>query len=1147
MLLNLRGEHIAKQKGQKKYWCNLQAASKALAIAELAEQCQQTVLVICDNSQQAYDLEQQVQFFNPNLPLLHFPDWEILPYDKFSPHHDLVSDRLRCLYQLSQSPRAVLFVPMNTLMQRISPVEFIQKNSLQIATGDNLRIEQLRRQLESANYLCVSTVYEHGEFAVRGSIIDVFPMGSELPYRIELFDVEVEKIRTFSPESQLTVETIEKIDILPAHEFPLDAQSLQVFEENWYQTFPNTSLKETHFYQDLQRFIVFSGIEYYLPLFFQQTASLLDHLADDALIVSTANIEVNCRQHWQDIDQRYQQYRGDRLHPLLAPEQVFFAENQLFEQIKRFPRIILSEQIADDPGKGFYDFATLAPTLLPVDAHATKPYQTIEKHLETANSILFCADSLGRREALLAIFRQLGVDITQVDSWQDYLDEKPKLAITVAYLSQGLNLGDVELITEAQLFGQRVQQHRRRKPSQQQDPDTLIKSLTELKIGDAVVHIDHGIGRYTGLTLIDIDNNPQEFLSLRYADDALLYVPVTSLHLISRYSGSDTDNAPLHKLGSENWQKAKRKASEQIHDVAAELLDIYARRAAQKGFVHTVWSDAYQQFAANFPFEETADQALAINKVLEDMASSRPMDRLICGDVGFGKTEVAMRAAFTAVFNQKQVAVLVPTTLLAQQHYESFVDRFANTPVTIEVLSRFRTAKEQKDVIQRLADGKVDILIGTHKLLQGDVKFSHLGLVIIDEEHRFGVKQKEALKALRTEVDILALTATPIPRTLNMSMAGMRDLSVIATPPARRLSIKTFVRAKEDNLIKEAILRELLRGGQVYYLYNEVKTIENAKRDLEELLPEARIGIGHGQMRERELERVMSDFYHKRFNVLLCSTIIETGIDVPNANTIIIERADMFGLAQLHQLRGRVGRSHHQAYAYLLTPAHKKISKDAEKRLEAITEASDLGAGFTLATHDLEIRGAGELLGDEQSGQIQTLGFSLYMEMLDRAVKAIQRGEQPNLAEPLQKGVEINLQIPALIPNDYLPDVQTRLTLYKDIANCQNTDELDECQVRMINRFGLLPPQTKNLFALTAMKLRIEPLGIVRIEVGSGGGKVEFSSKPNIDPMRLVKLVQTSPQIYRLEGSNMLRFKQSSETVEQRLQLVDDILNALTG
>lgn len=1147
MLFKLSSDSIPQQAGQRKTWTNLQGASKALAIADLMAQHAKPLLVICESSQQAFELEAQLRFFNPQLNILHFPDWEILPYDKFSPHHDIVSARLRCLYQLQNKQNFVLFIPINTLMQRLSPVDFVAAHTLQVQVGDELNLNQLRQMLEKANYHCVANVYEHGEFAVRGGIIDIFPMGSELPYRIELFDVEVEQIKTFDPETQLSLDKAKGIDILPAHEFLLDAQSLQLFEDNWYKVLPQLSLKDCYFYQDLKKHIAFPGIEFYLPLFFENTASLLDYLPENTLLLSDENCERRAQAHWQEINHRYEQYRGDIRHPLLPPQQVFLTEEQLFTQLKLFPRIIFQQQAVDQVNRGYIDFNTQTPSDLAIQAHAREPYAAIKAHLEQQNSpVLFCADSLGRREALLAIFKQLELEVVELDSWQAFLELKPALAVTVSYQTQGLKIDKLEMVSESQLFGQRVQQHRRRK-QHQQDPDTLIKSLTELKIGDAVVHIDHGIGRYQGLQLIELGQQEQEFLQLQYADEALLYVPVTSLHLISRYSGSDSSNAPLHRLGNEQWQKAKAKAKEQIHDVAAELLDIYAQRAAKKGYSYQTFSDAYQQFSANFPFEETADQLHAINQVLEDMASSRPMDRLVCGDVGFGKTEVAMRAAFTAAFNGKQVAVLVPTTLLAQQHYESFVDRFAGTPMQIRALSRFQSAKEQKETIAALAEGKVDIVIGTHKLIQKDIQFKDLGLVIIDEEHRFGVKQKDNLKALRAEVDILALTATPIPRTLNMSMSGLRDLSVIATPPARRLSIKTFVRQKEDGLIKEAILRELLRGGQVYYLHNEVSTIENVKEDLQALLPEARIGIGHGQMRERELERVMTDFYHKRYNILLCTTIIETGIDIPSANTIIIERADKFGLAQLHQLRGRVGRSHQQAYAYLLTPPHKKVSKDAEKRLLAITEASDLGAGFMLATHDLEIRGAGELLGDEQSGQIQTLGFSLYMDLLDRAVKAIQRGENIQLATDSEKSCEINLNIPAIIPEDYIADVQTRLTLYKQIANCEDLAQLDEAKVHLIDRFGLLPEPTKNLFAITALKIQIADVGIERIELGSAGGKITFSQQPNIDPMRLVQLVQSAPAVYQLEGANVLRFKQASETNEERIALIKQLLTSLIG
>lgn len=1144
--LMITASQMPKQAGDKKYWSNLHDAALAFAIAESASIAQKTILVICDNSQLANELEEQVHFFAPDLQLLHFPDWETLPYDRFSPHQDIVSERLRCLYQLTNQPRAVLFVPISTLMLRISPPDFVKQNSLQIKLGDEVHISELRRQLEAANYQCVNTVYEHGEFAIRGSIIDLFPMGSDSPFRIELFDIEVEQIKTFNPENQLTISIIDAIDILPAREFPFDVHSINTFKDNWYNQFEGISLKETHFHADLEQHISFAGIEYYLPLFFNHTACLLDHIPDNSLVFTTENIEANCRQYWHEIQQRFEQYRVDKKHPLLPPHAVFMQENELFSKLKNYPRIVLTSQAIHDEAKGFFAYNTYKRTDLTINAHSPEPYSLISNHLQKITTpILFCAESLGRKEALLETFKKADIAISEVKSWHDFLNTDTHIGITISPISRGMKLENIELVAESQLFGNRVQQRRRRKASKDSS-DTIVKSLTELKIGSPVVHIDHGIGRYLGLRVIEVDHQKNEFLTLKYADDAMLYVPVSSLHLISRYSGSDDEHAPLHKLGNDQWQKAKRKAAEKVCDVAAELLEIYARRAARKGFSYDAYSDAYQQFSASFPFEETVDQTQAIARVLEDMAAPRPMDRLVCGDVGFGKTEVAMRAAFTAVHNGKQVAILVPTTLLAQQHYETFTDRFAELPVNIEVISRFKTSKEQQIIINKLQQGSVDILIGTHKLLQADVKFNQLGLVIIDEEHRFGVKQKETLKSLRAEVDVLALTATPIPRTLNMSMAGMRDLSIIATPPAKRLSIKTFVRTRDNNLLKEAILRELLRGGQVYYLHNEVSTIENTARELETLIPEARVGIGHGQMRERELENVMSDFYHRRFNILVCTTIIETGIDVPSANTIIIDRADKFGLAQLHQLRGRVGRSHHQAYAYLLVP-DKKLSKDAEKRLEAIEQAADLGAGFTLATHDLEIRGAGELLGDEQSGQIQTLGFTLYMEMLDKAVKSIQKGEIFNLDEPLQKGTEVNLHFSAIIPDDYLPDVHTRLIMYKSIANCQTKDELNNLKIEMIDRFGLLPIPINNLFEVTTIKLRAEKMGIEKIDTGDTAGKLVFNSKTSIDPLNLVKLVQSQPNIFKFDGANMLRFKLASETMEQRSQLINDILNHLAA
>ncbi|OHC16527.1 MAG: transcription-repair coupling factor, partial [Pseudomonadales bacterium RIFCSPHIGHO2_01_FULL_64_12] len=887
--------------------------------------------------------------------------------------------------------------------------------------------------------------------------------------------------------------------------------------------------------------------EYYLPLFFDETDTLFDYLPSDTQVFSLPGIEQASENFWNDVRNRYEERRVDPERPLVPPAELFLPVEDCFARLKNWPRVVVSQQDVD-VGVGRERFPAQTLPDLAIQAKAQQPMAALEQFLnDFPGRVLFTAESAGRREVLLELLARLRLKPVEVDGWSAFASGKERLAITIAPLDDGLQLDEpaLALIAESPLFGQRVMQRRRRDKTRGDHGDAVIKNLTELREGAPVVHIDHGVGRYQGLVTLEIEGQAQEFLLLQYADEAKLYVPVASLHLIARYTGSDDALAPLHKLGSETWQKAKRKAAEQVRDVAAELLDIYARRAARQGYAFKDPQVDYETFAAGFPFEETPDQQAAIDAVREDLLSAKPMDRLVCGDVGFGKTEVAMRAAFIAVHGGKQVAVLVPTTLLAQQHYNSFRDRFADWPVRVEVMSRFKSAKEVQNAITELADGKIDILIGTHKLLQDDVKFSNLGLVIIDEEHRFGVRQKEQLKALRSEVDILTLTATPIPRTLNMSIAGMRDLSIIATPPARRLSVRTFVMEANNPTIKEALLRELLRGGQVYYLHNDVKTIEKCAADLQALVPEARIAIGHGQMRERDLEQVMSDFYHKRFNVLVASTIIETGIDVPSANTIIIERADKFGLAQLHQLRGRVGRSHHQAYAYLLTPPRKAMTDDAQKRLEAIANAQDLGAGFVLATHDLEIRGAGELLGEGQSGQIQAVGFTLYMEMLERAVKAIRKGEQPNLEQPLGGGPEINLRLPALIPEDYLPDVHARLILYKRIANAADEDGLKELQVEMIDRFGLLPEPTKNLVRLTLLKLQAEKLGITKIDAGPQGGRIEFSADTSVDPMVLIKLIQSQPNRYKFEGATLFKFQVPMERPEERFNTLEALLERL--
>lgn len=1130
----------------------MHGSAQALAILHGAYHTQGLSLVITADASSALRLETELAFFNQHndkpqneLTILHLADWETLPYDTISPHQDIISDRLKTLYLLPQTKRGILVVPITSLLQRLMPVDYLIGNSLMVECGQKINIDNMRRAFEKAGYHCVDTVYEHGEYAVRGALIDIYPMGSDQPYRLDLFDDEIETLRTFDPETQLTIEQVTSIQLLPAKEFPLDKIGINRFKQHWLEKF-DVDHKACSIFQDVSAGISPAGIEYYLPLFFESCSTLFDYLPDNTQIYALGNIEKSSENFWLELLRRYESRRVDNQRPILPPKEIYLAIDELFGQLKNYPRTFVDTHTLESK-QGQTNFDTKIPPSLPIRAQTENPLGAIQSFLmEYDGRVLFCADSAGRRESLLELLSRIRITPTIVDNWNTFAAGSDKIAITTAPLEQGLLIADpaIALITETQLFGERVQQTRRRKQSQD-NSDSIIKNLTELKIGSPVVHIDHGVGRYRGLETITIDDQTNEFLTLEYADETKLYVPVTNLHLISRYSGTDEELAPLHRLGNETWQKAKRKAAEQIRDTAAELLEVYARRAARKGFAFNDPKEAYLNFAASFPFEETPDQQRAIAAVIADMLSPKPMDRLVCGDVGFGKTEVAMRAAFVASHGGKQVAILAPTTLLAQQHYESLKDRFADWPITIEVLSRFKTNKEVEEVKPRIAEGKVDIVVGTHKLLSPDIKYKNLGLLIIDEEHRFGVRQKEQLKSLRAEIDILTLTATPIPRTLNMSMAGIRDLSIIATPPARRLSVKTFVRPHDENIIKEAILREILRGGQVYYLHNEVSSIEKTARELQELIPEARIVIGHGQMRERDLERVMSDFYHKRFNVMVCTTIIETGIDIPNANTIVIHRADKFGLAQLHQLRGRVGRSHHQAYAYLLTPDKRSMTGDAVKRLEAIAAAEDLGAGFTLATYDMEIRGTGELLGEEQSGQIQTIGFSLYMEMLDRAIKAIRKGKVPDPTNEFDGMVDVNLRIPALIPSDYLPDVHSRLVMYKRIANAETDDALRELQVEMIDRFGLLPESTKNLMRVTQIKLKALTIGITKLEANARSGVIEFSGDTRVEPLTIVKMVQAAAHTYKLEGANKLKFTLAMETTEQRLQQVSGLLDKL--
>jgi transcription-repair coupling factor (superfamily II helicase) len=1146
---------IPTEAGERRHWSNLPGSSSSLLISEIIKREGRFCLVIASDMQSAERIHQELSFFvgssehsgqaseQSSQPLIQlFPDWETLVYDSFSPHQDIISERLKILNQLPSQQAGALVVPATTLMHKIAPRSFSLGSSLILDVGQKFDINAMRRQLESAAYRCVETVSEHGEFAVRGAIMDVYPMGSDLPYRLDLFDDEIESLRTFDPETQLSIDRVASVHLLPAREYPLTEQAIKQFQNQWHLTFKGDARK-CPIYQDVSQGLSPAGVEYYLPLFFDAAESLFDYLPDNSLVVGE-DIDAILRRHWRDAEARYDSLRYDIQKPILPPGDILLDADQLFTACNQRPRLEIRETGVEQGDQ----FAFSSLPNVAINERGQQPLENLQRLLSsTTSKTLIITESNGRREVVDELFRRHGLKPDVADNWADFLANPAPLQLAVASLERGLRLDSSEILmlTEQQLFGDHVLQKRRRDRQKDNAAELVIKSLTELNIGSPVVHSDHGVGRYMGLQTLTIDSQETEFLTLSYQDEARLYVPVSALHLISRYAAADETVAPLHKLGGDTWEKAKRKAAEQVRDVAAELLNIYARREAKKGFAYPMPDEAYEQFASAFPFEETPDQQTAIENVVGDMVNQKAMDHLICGDVGFGKTEVAMRAAFLAVHAGKQVAILVPTTLLAQQHNNTFKDRFAEWPVSIESISRFKTKKEQQVVADKMRAGTVDIVIGTHGLLQAGMKFKDLGLVIIDEEHRFGVRQKEKLKSMRAEVDILTMTATPIPRTLNMAMAGMRDLTIIATPPAKRLSIKTFVRQRSDALVKEAIQRELMRGGQVYYLHNEVKTIENTAQKLLELVPEARIAVGHGQMRERELEQVMSDFYHKRANILVCTTIIETGIDIPNANTIIMDRADRFGLAQIHQLRGRVGRSHHQAYAYLLTPHPKSMTSDAVKRLDAISEAEDLGAGFILATHDLEIRGAGELLGDDQTGNMHSIGFPLYMEMLDRAVSAIKDGKTPNMDLPLREDTDINLRLPALIPESYLPDVHQRLVLYKRISNAETHDQLRELQVEMIDRFGLLPEQVKTLFRVTALKLRAEKLGIKKLDAGPKGGKLEFAQSTPVDPFSIVQLVQSAPNRYRLATANQLAFEENMEVAETRFQKVEKLFERL--
>ncbi|OJX35752.1 MAG: transcription-repair coupling factor [Burkholderiales bacterium 68-12] len=1128
-------------------------SSDALLLARLAgreKSLGRTAAIVTADAADAQRLIDEMAFFAPDLRCALFPDWETLPYDQFSPHQDLISERLSTLWRISQGEADVVLVPATTALYRLAPPAFLAGYTFHFQVKQKLDEAKLRAQLTLAGYQHVSQVVSPGEYAVRGGLIDLFPMGSVQPYRVDLFDDEIDSIRTFDPDSQRSLYPVPEVRLLPGREFPMDEAARARFRNRWRELLEGDPTK-SRIYKDMGQAIATAGIEYYLPLFFEETATVFDYLGPQAALLLHGDLEAAFQRFWQDTRERHRLLAGDPERPALPPEVLFLTAEQFYQRAKDCAQLALRAGQADVEDNAF---AQHLPELTVVRG-AEEPLARLQAHLRaTPQRVLLLAESSGRMSSLLDFLRASGLNPPAFDSLAEFADSRSeKVGIATAALAQGFSWVEqgIDLVTETELFAAGPTTRRRKKQEQVSDVEALIKDLSELNVGDPVVHSQHGIGRYRGLVNMDVGNkNPdgspalQEFLHLEYAGEAALYVPVSQLQLISRYTGVSADEAPLHKLGSGQWEKAKRKAAEQVRDAAAELLNIYARRAAREGHAFRYSPQDYEQFVADFGFEETADQNAAIHAVIQDMISPRPMDRLVCGDVGFGKTEVALRAAFVAVTGGRQVAFLAPTTLLAEQHYQTLVDRFSRWPVKIAEVSRFRSGKEITAAIKGIADGTVDIVVGTHKLLSESTKFHNLGLLIIDEEHRFGVRHKEAMKQLRAEVDVLTLTATPIPRTLGMALEGLRDLSVIATAPQRRLAIKTFVRNEGTGVIREAVLRELKRGGQCYFLHNEVETIENRRQKLEEILPEARIAVAHGQMPERELERVMRDFVAQRYNILLCSTIIETGIDVPTANTIVIARADKFGLAQLHQLRGRVGRSHHQAYAYLMVPDVDGLTKQAQQRLEAIQQMEELGSGFYLAMHDLEIRGAGEVLGENQSGNMMEIGFQLYNEMLSEAVRCLKNGKEPDLLAPLQAATDINLHAPALLPGDYCGDVHLRLSFYKKLASARTSEQIDVLLEEIVDRFGKLPPQAQTLIDVHRLRVLSAPYGVAKVDAAPGGITISFRPQPPVDPMAIIGLIQKNRHI-KLAGNEKLRIERALPDPAARAQMVRDVLRSL--
>ncbi|MEO8543359.1 MAG: transcription-repair coupling factor [Burkholderiaceae bacterium] len=1135
-------------------------SADALLLARQAIQDKQSgrlTAIVTAQPSDAQRLLEEIPFFAPQLRCAIFPDWETLPYDTFSPHQDLISERLATLWRISRRGQDngadVVLIPAATALYRLAPPAFMAAYTFEFKLQQKVDEARLRAQLTLAGYSHVSQVVSPGEYAVRGSLIDLYPMGSPVPFRVDLFDDEIDSIRTFDPDNQRSLYPVPEIRLLPGREFPMNDEARARFRSRWRELLDGDPTK-SRIYKDMGSGVATAGIEYYLPLFFEQTATVFDYLGTDATLVLHGDMESGFSRFWQDTRDRYRLLQGDPERPILAPQALFLDAEQFYTLAKPHAQLALREAAGDGTRTedAQNDWRSLPP--LTVVRGADDPLTQLKQHMgETAHRVLVLAESDGRRESLLDFLRASDLQPVRCDSLQEFLASREKIGLATGALMNGFSWLEkgIDLVTETELFASGPVTRRRRKQEQVSDVEALIKDLSELNVGDPVVHSAHGVGRYRGLVNLDLgpagadgQNATQEFLHLEYAGEAVLYVPVSQLQLISRYTGVSADEAPLHRLGSGQWDKAKRKAAEQVRDSAAELLDIYARRALREGHAFRYSANDYETFSNDFGFEETADQRAAIHAVIQDMISPRPMDRLVCGDVGFGKTEVALRAAFVAVTGGKQVALLAPTTLLAEQHYQTLADRFAKWPVKIAEMSRFRSGKEIAAAIKGLADGTIDIVVGTHKLLSQDTRFKNLGLLVIDEEHRFGVRHKEAMKALRAEVDVLTLTATPIPRTLGMALEGLRDLSVIATAPQRRLAIKTFVRTEGNGVIREAVLRELKRGGQVYFLHNEVETIQNRRAALEELLPEARIAVAHGQMPERQLESVMREFIAQRYNLLLCSTIIETGIDVPTANTIVMSRADKFGLAQLHQLRGRVGRSHHQAYAYLMVPDLQGLTRQASQRLEAIQQMEELGSGFYLAMHDLEIRGAGEVLGENQSGNIMEIGFQLYNEMLSEAVRSLKQGIEPDLLAPLSVTTDINLHAPALLPSDYCGDVHLRLSFYKKLASAKSGDQIDAVLEELVDRFGKLPAQAQTLIDVHRLRVLARSYGVVKVDATPGLTIITFCKDPPIDSMRIIELIRKNRHI-KLAGNEKLRIERELALPHERAQLVRDVLRSL--